>query len=241
MVMEQHSVTWRNVPIIRIGMDKDNDNQEEQEGKRVRWKETLLEVHDISPRENKGPFRYPKSNRRLLTSNKTSSDVDQFLTNWNSNGRDEKQTINTNTNYIPKYSLPNNTSADNNSFGETCNHFVCNIGEACKMQNPNEAPTQFQNAAHPAFNEQGYQNAKQIQSNSPFGEFEYQKEKPHRSGLQGSRGTISPELAQVVERAQAVRQVPYQKEDTDCFWKPDKRRLTLNLQSPFFSSKETMV
>jgi len=87
----------------------------------------------------------------------------------------------------------------------------------------------------------GYQNVRQNKSNSTFNGLEYQKPKSQRSRLQGSRGTISPELARVVERAQAARQIPNQKEDTDCCWKPDKRRLTLNIQSPYFSSKETMV
>merc|ERR1711915_556318 len=58
----------------------------EQGGKRVRWKETLLEVRDISPRENKGRFRYPKSNRKPSTSNKIDSEVGQFSTSWSSNG-----------------------------------------------------------------------------------------------------------------------------------------------------------
>ena len=44
------------------------------------------------------------------------------------------------------------------------------------MQNPSEAPTEFKNSAYPAFNEHGYQEAKEKQSNTAFGEFEYQKE-----------------------------------------------------------------
>merc|ERR1711915_396179 len=90
---------------------------------------------------------------------------------------DSRYNLNTITVYIPKYSLQNNTSTDNNVFGETCNHFVCNIGQPCKMHSPNEAPTEFQNSAFPAFDEHGYQEAKEKQSNSAFGEFEYQKEK----------------------------------------------------------------
>merc|ERR1711915_833486 len=239
MVMEQRSVTWRNVPIVRIDMDKENNNQEEQGGKRVRWKETLLEVRDISPRENKGRFRYPKSNRKPSTGSKIDSEVGQFSPSWSSNESNAKQTINTNTHYIPKYSLQNNTSMGASSgFGATCNHFVCNVGQPCKMLNSNQAPTQFQNAAYPAFDRQEYQNVRQNQSSSTFNGSEYQKPRSLRNRLQGSRGTISPELARVVERAQAARQIPNQKEDTDCCWKPDKRRLTLNIQSPYFSSKE---
>merc|ERR1711915_738634 len=169
-------------------------------GKRVRWKETLLEVRDISPRENKGRFRYPKSSRKPSTSCKTDAEVGQSSTSWSSNGSNAKQTINTNTNYIPKYSLQNNTSMGASSgFGATCNHFVYNVEQPCKMKNSNDTPTQFQNAAYPAFDRQGYQNVRQNQSNSAFNGSEYQQPKSHRSRLLGSRGTISPELARVVE------------------------------------------